>query len=57
MIDTLVKAGIDFNHADNYGHNVLFNQRNPHILKKLIDSGVDIHHKNGLGQTCLMLVS
>lgn len=53
MIDTLVKAGIDFNHVDNYGHNVLFNQRNPHILKKLIDSGVDIHHKNGLGQTCL----
>ncbi|MXD72946.1 ankyrin repeat domain-containing protein, partial [Escherichia coli] len=46
-------AGIALNHTDCYGNNALFSRKSPRAVRLLIKSGINVHHKNNKGQSCL----
>ena len=54
LIDKMIKHGIDINIPDSRGSTALFYATNvPTLLKKLIQNGANIHHKDGFSRNAL----
>jgi hypothetical protein len=52
-MDCLLSYGINIHHINGHGQNALFHQKNPEILKKLIELGLDTSHTDTNGYTCI----
>ncbi|EOI3579042.1 ankyrin repeat domain-containing protein [Cronobacter turicensis] len=52
-LDFLLSHEINIHHINEQGQNAFFHQRNPTILKKLIELGLDTSHTDAKGYTCI----
>ncbi|EEF4509649.1 ankyrin repeat domain-containing protein [Salmonella enterica] len=52
-LDFLLINEVNIHHINNQGQNALFHQKNPEILKKLIELGLDTSHTDTKGYTCI----